>query len=100
MPPPAPPKPPPWAAPGDTSADAQRRAAALASAAGTTVARFDRSSYAMATNRGYGNAMGRGFELALTLVVFGGIGWVRRPRRRHLPALHHHLQRRRLRRHQ
>lgn len=37
---------------------------------------LDRSSYAVATNRGYGDAMGRGLELALTLVVMGGIGWL------------------------
>lgn len=35
-----------------------------------------RSSYAMATNRGYGTAMGRGLELALTLAVMVGVGWV------------------------
>lgn len=37
---------------------------------------FDRSSYGAALNRGYGDAMGRGIELALTLVVVGGIGWL------------------------
>jgi F0F1-type ATP synthase assembly protein I len=46
----------------------------LASAAGTT-SPLHRSNYAVATNRGYGEAMGRGFELALTLVVMGGLGW-------------------------
>lgn len=54
----------------------------VAAAAGTTVdpsERIDplaRSSYAIATNRGYGNAMGRGLELALTLAVMTGIGWL------------------------
>lgn len=37
---------------------------------------LERSSYAVATNRGYGDAMGRGLELALTLVVMGGFGWL------------------------
>lgn len=36
---------------------------------------FERESYAMATSRGYGNAMGRGFELAITLAVMVGLGW-------------------------
>lgn len=35
-----------------------------------------RSSYAKATNEGYGTAMGRGIELTLTLAVMVGIGWV------------------------
>lgn len=48
----------------------------VASAAGTTVNPLDRSSYAVATNRGYGEAMGRGLELALTLAVLSGIGWL------------------------
>src|SRR5215210_4542878 len=34
-----------------------------------------RASYGQALSAGYGNAMGRGIELALTLVVFGAIGW-------------------------
>ena len=37
---------------------------------------LERSSYAVATNRGFGDAMGRGLELALTLVVMGGFGWL------------------------
>lgn len=45
-----------------------------AGAAGTT-SPLHRSNYAGPTSRGYGEAMGRGFELALTLVVMGGIGW-------------------------
>ena len=36
---------------------------------------FQRKAYAVATSRGYGNAMGRGFELAITLLVMVGIGW-------------------------
>jgi hypothetical protein len=35
-----------------------------------------RSRYGQALSAGYGNAMGRGVELALTLVVFGAIGWL------------------------
>ena len=35
---------------------------------------FDRSSYATATNAGYSTAMGRGLELAVTLLVMVGIG--------------------------
>lgn len=37
---------------------------------------LDRETYAPATSRGYSEAMGRGIELALTLVVVGGIGWL------------------------
>lgn len=37
---------------------------------------LDRGTYAPATSRGYSEAMGRGIELALTLVVVGGIGWL------------------------
>jgi len=37
---------------------------------------FERRSYAKAINRGYGDAMGRGLELALTLVLMVGIGWL------------------------
>ncbi|CAN5473098.1 hypothetical protein BH10ACT1_BH10ACT1_37170 [soil metagenome] len=46
----------------------------LASAAGTS-SPMHRSNYAVATNRGYGEAMGRGLELALTLLVMVGLGW-------------------------
>ena len=35
---------------------------------------FDRGAYATATNAGYGTAMGRGLELAVTLLVMVGIG--------------------------
>lgn len=51
------------------------RAAATRDAAAVAEG-FERSSYAMATSRGYGNAMGRGFELAVTLLVMVGIGWL------------------------
>jgi F0F1-type ATP synthase assembly protein I len=37
---------------------------------------FDRKAYATETSRGYGSAMSRGIELALTLVVMVGLGWV------------------------
>ncbi|MCB1039977.1 MAG: AtpZ/AtpI family protein [Acidimicrobiales bacterium] len=37
---------------------------------------FEREAYAAATSRGYGNAMGRGFELAITLAVMVGLGWL------------------------
>ena len=36
---------------------------------------FDRDSYAVATNSGYGTAMGRGLELAVTLLVMVGVGY-------------------------
>ncbi|HEX2576929.1 MAG TPA: AtpZ/AtpI family protein [Aquihabitans sp.] len=48
----------------------------LATAGGTAVNPLDREGYAVATNRGYGDAMGRGFELALTLAAMTGIGWL------------------------
>ena len=35
---------------------------------------FDRDAYAADTSRGYSTAMGRGFELAITLAVMVGIG--------------------------
>jgi F0F1-type ATP synthase assembly protein I len=35
-----------------------------------------RASYARSLNRGFGDAMGRGLELALTVVVMVGIGWL------------------------
>lgn len=46
----------------------------LAGASGTTVNPLDRANYAPATSRGYGSAMGRGLELAITLLVCCGIG--------------------------
>ena len=49
--------------------------AVVAGAAGTTVNPFDRSRYARDTGAGYGNAMGRGLELALTVLVMTGMGW-------------------------
>ncbi len=59
------------AAPAQTPAAVR---AVVSAAAGTTVNPLDRSSYAVATNRGYGEAMGRGLELALTLLVMVGLG--------------------------
>ena len=44
-------------------------------ATGTKTKAFDRESYATATNSGYGTAMGRGLELAVTLLVMVGIGF-------------------------
>ena len=35
---------------------------------------FSRAGYARALNRGYGDAIGRGLELALTVLVMVGIG--------------------------
>ena len=57
----------PAAAPQRTATSAPDRGAEVATA-------FERKSYAMATSRGYGNAMGRGFELAITLFVMVGLG--------------------------
>lgn len=37
---------------------------------------FARNRWARATNRGYGDAMARGLELALTLLVMVGFGWI------------------------
>lgn len=35
---------------------------------------FERGNYATSLNRGYSTAMGRGFELAITLAVMVGLG--------------------------
>ncbi len=56
-------------------AEAKLVRAVVATAAGTTVNPFDRSSYAKASSAGYSNALGRGLELALTLAVMVGLGW-------------------------
>jgi F0F1-type ATP synthase assembly protein I len=40
------------------------------------VAAFGRKAYGLATSRGFGNAMGRGFELAVTLLIMVGLGWL------------------------
>lgn len=45
-------------------------------AEGSPASAFARKSYALATTRGFGNATGRGFEMAATLVVMVGIGWL------------------------
>lgn len=65
-------------APGnDAPAAAPSRSATIAPRSGAKATKaFDRSSYAGATSRGYGNAMGRGFELAITLAVMVGLGWL------------------------
>ncbi len=60
-------------APADApAARAGGRTGAVVRASGS----LDRETYAPATSRGYSEAMGRGIELALTLVVVGGIGWL------------------------
>lgn len=66
---------PPGVPSGDSAVRKDLTRAVVATAAGTTVNPLDRSSYAVATNAGYGNAMGRGLELALTLAVFSAFGW-------------------------
>lgn len=63
----------------EAPADGKLRSATraiVAVASGTSVNPFDRSEYAKPTNRGYGDAMGRGLELALTLAAMAGIGWL------------------------
>jgi hypothetical protein len=40
------------------------------------VAAFGRKAYGLATSRGFGNAMGRGFEMAITLLIMVGLGWL------------------------
>ncbi len=61
----------------DAPAPAAAPSAAASATSGAAVAKsFERTSYAMATSRGYGNAMGRGIELAATLAVMVGIGWL------------------------
>lgn len=65
---------------GAPSANASSRSARLArkvvliSTAGTSVSPLQREGYAKATNAGYSTAMGRGLELALTLLICCGIG--------------------------
>lgn len=58
-----------------------RRAAAAARAEGAPQSAgrpgaLDRQSYGPALTRGYGETFGRGLELALTLAVMVGIGWL------------------------
>ena len=65
---------------GDTGTTVPRAVRAtgkvvMTAAAGTSVNPLDRSNYAVATNSGYGTAMGRGLELAITLLVCCGIGF-------------------------
>ena len=65
---------------GASSTNAPSRSARLArkvvliSTAGTSVSPLQREGYAKATNAGYSTAMGRGLELALTLLICCGIG--------------------------
>ena len=58
------------------AADDRSAAAVPADVAGSDAARTERASYARALNRGYGDAMGRGMELAATLLVMVGLGWL------------------------
>lgn len=61
----------------DAPPTAPRRTAASAPGSGAKVTKqFERQAYATATSAGYGNAMGRGFELAITLAVMVGVGWL------------------------
>lgn len=60
------------AAPAARTASAVR--AIVKVAAGTSVNPFDREAYARDTNKGYGEAMGRGLELTCTLLVMVGLG--------------------------
>lgn len=62
-------------APGSQAPDTASVAAAEVAADEAAVASaFERKTYAVATHRGFGNAMGRGFELAMTLLVMVGLG--------------------------
>lgn len=63
--------------PGNEAPAAEATASAAASANhGAEVTKaFERESYSIATSRGYGNAMGRGFELAITLAVMVALGF-------------------------
>ena len=56
------------------AAKATKPAAASVTAAKRLNKAFGRESYATETSRGYSTAMGRGFELAITLAVMVGIG--------------------------
>lgn len=61
----------------DAPASAPRRSSAAVPNSGAKVTeQFERTAYATATSKGYGNAMGRGFELAITLAVMVGLGWL------------------------
>ena len=61
------------AAPAATATRAMPSSAA-STYAGTRA--FNRKIYGKALSRGYGDSMGRGLELVLTLVVMVGLGWV------------------------
>ena len=59
----------------DAPAAADDALAAPTPASGKTSTKaFDRASFATATNAGYGSAMGRGLELAVTLLIMVGVG--------------------------
>lgn len=61
-----------------TNADAAvtNRTQSVAPASKKLSKQFDRSAYGASSNRGYGKSTARGFELALTLCVMVGIGWL------------------------
>jgi hypothetical protein len=66
-------------APTETAArplDAASAPTASASAGEREVSAFGRKAYGLATSRGFGNAMGRGFEMAITLLIMVGLGWL------------------------
>jgi len=56
------------------AAAADRPAVATPAAERVSADPFARSSYSKSLNRGYGDAMGRGLELAMTLVFMVAIG--------------------------
>ena len=55
---------------------AQRRGVGPSATAHLVSKGFDRENYAAETSRGYGESLSRGLELALTLLVMVGIGWL------------------------
>lgn len=57
------------------AADSPESSVVEPSTGAVDVERKRNTSAAIAMNRGFGDAMGRGLELCLTLVVFGAIGW-------------------------
>ena len=60
--------------PGAPAANAGPSHDGTASAGASKVNPFARGTYAKALNRGYGDALGRGLELALTVLVMVGLG--------------------------
>jgi hypothetical protein len=68
-------------APTETAAEPSGPASGASGSAGVgsgerEVAAFGRKAYGLATTRGFGNAMGRGFEMAITLLIMVGLGWL------------------------